>query len=1207
MSSSKRKHSPIKLEDIYDRIVSLDDRIAKLDTKFDIQATRQDNADQKLINLESEFCKISDKQVKCDLRLNSLEQKYLNNLMEIKGVKDVDNLNAEECKNHVDKIMNEYKIKFNSNDIVSAYVKKINTKEKKSFCVIMVKFSCEEIKISVMKQKAANRKQHEEIFFEHALTPYNRALFNKARSVRNELNLPIVYYRDEKIMLKNKKEDKPIIVRSFEGLDKLLHNNKKGKNLPTTQGTQKNEVEITNEHHATSSQVRLSPDVSKQYFSILQLNVRGINELNKFNVFKSYVDALKILPDVIVLSEVKLKPTFPTDIYKLKNYYQISALRDAKNSKGGLLVYVNNDLSHSLTLSYSSSFELILLNVSKNNFNTSLICTYRPPDYLNFPLFIDELEKILNKIKGNVMIVGDINIDWLSTTYENVQYKCLLLSYEMEVTNTIRTRPISGKIIDHAATNFHLKTGIKNLTIDQDSWFTDHSAILSLIKITREKEKQSTVVRSKVHFDKLCDHFKITNISNIDDVDIVANEIDKAVKGVVNDCTTITKYKVKQPSKIGDHVNAELLDLIKIKDKLRKKLNKRSTTDIKIKYDKVCEDFKILNEKLYRNYLNEKLIGHDIGKTWKGLNEVLGRSKDDSGEVKKLITENGDIIDDPIGIANKFNYDFTTHDDLDQTKISNIFIEGNKLPNSFFLEPTDEIEIAHVIDSLKSNSAAGPDGISPKIIKKLKIPLTPLIMLLTNLIFSTGNFPTSYKEAIVRPIHKGGKKSETSNYRPISMLNVFAKIIEKLLYMRIYSFLDKKQYLYKSQYGFRKKSGTDNAAHELVSDIRNALDNGEKVSCVFIDLKKAFDLVHHDVLLKVTEAIGIRGMPLKLLKNYLYNRQQVVKVNGVSSDKREIKCGVIQGSVLGSLFFLIVINAISLLKLTGKIILYADDAVLLHTHSKEKNIESDLRLDMKTIINFFNERRMFMNVNKTVFMVFQSSACKARVPTEIIIDDTCTLGRTEYFKYLGLHLDPGLTFHIHAQKIENKISRAVGVLWKFGNKMPIDCRKLIYFSLIHSHLNFMIALWGTATNSTINPLQTLQNRAIRNVYRMDLSVKRIEIYKSTQILPIRALCFSRIAEFIHKCTNNLTLTALTFPQCGGRTRQKNSLHVKKSKNKFGRLNINCIGPKIYNKIPKEITSTCSTHSFKKKLKNFLLESSLTENLLSDKLMKNLFQ
>ena len=174
--------------------------------------------------------------------------------------------------------------------------------------------------------------------------------------------------------------------------------------------------------------------------------------------------------------------------------------------------------------------------------------------------------------------------------------------------------------------------------------------------------------------------------------------------------------------------------------------------------------------------------------------------------------------------------------------------------------------------------------------------------------FETSIFPDKLKIAKVIPAFKKGLTSTKSNYRQISLLSIFSKIFEKLMHKRLHKFLEVSESLFNLQFGFHSGHSTDHALVSLIDNIKSSLDNNRFGCGIFIDLQKAFDTVNHDIFLSKLEHYGIRGSSLTWFKSYLNDRKQFVSVNGYSSSICNITCGIIQGSVLGSLLFLIYIN-----------------------------------------------------------------------------------------------------------------------------------------------------------------------------------------------------------------------------------------------------------------------------------------------------------
>ena len=232
------------------------------------------------------------------------------------------------------------------------------------------------------------------------------------------------------------------------------------------------------------------------------------------------------------------------------------------------------------------------------------------------------------------------------------------------------------------------------------------------------------------------------------------------------------------------------------------------------------------------------------------------------------------------------------------------------------------------INNLEQNKSPGQDEFTSKFLKISANMIVPTLCEIFNLSIKTGEYPDPLKIAKVIPIFKKGDPSLASNYRPISVLSCINKIFEKILFKRLYNFLEKYNILYEFQFGFRQGHSTEHALVEIVDKIKHAIDNNELTCGLFLDLSKAFDTVNHNILLQKLEHYGIRGTALNLFKSYLSNRKQYVQIDKCKSKTLPITCGVPQGSVLGPLFFILFINDLPNCCPEGKIRLFVDDTTL---------------------------------------------------------------------------------------------------------------------------------------------------------------------------------------------------------------------------------------------------------------------------------------
>ena len=201
------------------------------------------------------------------------------------------------------------------------------------------------------------------------------------------------------------------------------------------------------------------------------------------------------------------------------------------------------------------------------------------------------------------------------------------------------------------------------------------------------------------------------------------------------------------------------------------------------------------------------------------------------------------------------------------------------MKNSIFLQPTTSDEVETVINALKNNKAIRIMDVETKFIKLSKNILSPVLSDLFNVCIAQGVFPDCLKIAEVIPIFRKGDHNLATNYRPISILSRFDKIFEKLIYIRISSYLEKYDLLSKNQFGFCENSSTNFAIAHIHDNILRNVDLELLTCCIFLDFSKAFDTVNHQILLaKLQKYFGICGKPLDLFKSYLSNRYQYTKI-----------------------------------------------------------------------------------------------------------------------------------------------------------------------------------------------------------------------------------------------------------------------------------------------------------------------------------------
>jgi len=820
------------------------------------------------------------------------------------------------------------------------------------------------------------------------------------------------------------------------------------------------------------------------------------------------------------------------------------------------------------------------------------------------------LESYVNGIQQNQQNHLALNIK--HKTYVN-----MLKSFDMLISNIHPTRNASSKTIDHFACNNDMEMSIQNHTICVDSKFSDHNMIISVIKNIQVKYPKSLKVINKINFSKLKEEFNkmfSESFYELEDPNLIAENLISITQKAIENSTIQFKYHTRQKYETCEWLSFQSLKLLEKKEMIVRKIKKnRKKIPFKMAALKLKSDLKLVSRKLRMSLKTDEQKSYtslcsetNSKKLWKNINKILGRSKDN--RIKAIFNENGEIMTNEQEIPNSLNENFISSitSIVSQSSVSNKKFEFEPVLHEMFLDMVDEDEIACIIKGLK-NSSPGIDGISPAIVKHLYVELCPLLSHMIKRIYETSIYPNCFKTAIVVPINKSGDKTSIKDCRPVAMLTIFNKIVEKTLYKRIYDFVFiKAKIMSQNQFGFRAKSGTEIAALELVEEIKTMMDNKKKVSAICMDIRKAFDLVNIDCLLHTLDLSGIRGNPLKLIESYLRSRKQLVKINNATSNEKEINYGVVQGGILGSLLFIIFFNQIAFLKTNGKLFLYADDAILINSHDKNERIEDKISEDMKAVLESLDNQQLYLNFEKTNFIIFHSPYLNFHKPNVINLGDN-SINRVECVKYLGLLMDEHLKWDKHGEALGSKLASISGILWKLKNKLPQVTKKLIYKSLFETHLNYMSVLYGTACDKVINSIQKIQNRALRNVFNINLLENRVNMYthQVQNCLLVRAINFVNSATYLYNNLSKKIHTNIVFSKVtsSSRTRKAGELIRSQSRTNYGHKRITSFGVGIFNVIPQDIKNLPHMHAFKWALKCHIRNEEMMSTCLSGDYLK----
>jgi len=893
----------------------------------------------------------------------------------------------------------------------------------------------------------------------------------------------------------------------------------------------------------------------------------------------------------------------------------------SKFCKGGVAVYVCKDTFEqtSVRLDISSrnkNIESIWVELKYQNEKILCGTLYRHPNtpYEEFDNYMREVYATISRENALFYIQGDINIDGLKldNTMSQNFYDFILPRNIIPCIAGIPTRitDTTATQIDHICVFRPINKLDKHIHSGALLWdISDHLPVFFVLKMdksTRQPGKNSKYTKrsyndyNKAKFREKLQQSDWNEISANNNCNVAFDLFHDKFTKTYEECFPIKTVSRKR-SKDKKWLTKGLLISIKHKNRLyRQHLKNRSNISLAERYKTYKNRLTNLLKKAEKEYYVARLTRDksNINDIWKVYAEILGQKRKCSTNVEKLMKDHKTITD-PTDISEAFNDYFANIGKY----YARDFPEGDNFINymgqrhnqSMYLRPITRQELFEHLTGLDKTKSPGIDDISPNILSAVADLITDPLLHVYNLSFDTGVFPEKLKMAKIIPLYKKNEHHLPGNYRPISLLSIFSKVLEKLMQKRLYSYLSSFDILFDLQFGFREKHSTTLALIEITDNIRREIDNGNSVIGIYLDLSKAFDTVCHQKLLMKLSHYGIRGNVYDWFQSYLSNRMQRTYVNkAYSTPLNSASIGVPQGSSLSPLLFLCYVNDIANVLETNQIRLFADDTNLFISGNDCTVLQQRAQYSLELLQEWFTTNHLTLNITKTCYSVFSKKINENSINLSL---NGAPIPCVKSAKYLGVHLDHNLNLQDHCMYVKNKLTKITSACYFISKYINRSHVREIYFAYIFPHIKYGIEISGTS-NKNVAILQKCQNRLIKTLCNAGRYDSPTLLHDQLGLFNIIELIFFNIACFVYKQQNGLLPKVFdqyfqTNDQLMIRShRQSHMLNVPYFRLEFGKKSLSCIGAKIWNSIPENTQSNESIHRFKSNLKLSILEGTI---------------
>ena len=941
---------------------------------------------------------------------------------------------------------------------------------------------------------------------------------------------------------------------------------------------------------------------------IAHLNVNSLG--SKLSEIKELQNLCKV--DVLVLSETKLDGSFKQQTLDIDGYSCVR--QDKRSNSGGILIYISNDIPYSIGSVNTCNDEIECVSVEMNIADEKILVLgmYKNPrtDPVIFKRFFEETCEKVCETTQNVVIIGDLNFNML---HENM-LSSIMPTYSLtniihDVTCFKSSQPSLIDVMLVTKRRKFIKSFSENVGISDF-----HNLIGGFLRLHRPvpKTKRVTIRQlSKIDYDKV-----LSDVSEEDLIQMMtsATNPNNAYEALEHYLKKILDDHAPQKVKIikkGDFhcMSKELKKALLYRNQLRNKYYKFRTSHYLTLYRVQRNKVTSIKRKEIQKYFEDKCKNGTRNKDfWKAVKPLFSKSRTKSDSIP--LYENGEIITDDQHVCNVFNNFFrdigseigqlednprplndiiNNYKEHESIKMIKENIKGNSADQKFIFRFVSDFDVRKAIKSLSTKKAAGYDEIPALFIKKIAVKLIKPITMLINHSIRSKTFPCQMKQANITPIFKKKDKLNKDNYRSVNLLPILSKVFERILFNQIYEFIDGKLHKYLS--GFRKGYSCQDILIRMTEDWRMQLDNGMKVGVIAIDLSKAFDCMPHGLLLAKLSAYGFDDDSCMLMKSYITERKQRVKIGEHFSDWVHNIKGVPQGSILGPLLFNIFINDLLYFNFCCKVYNYADDNTLSCSESDVEILKQKMIVDCQLAMKWFDMNSMKANASKFQFMLLSRNEQPVAFNDVIRICDA-EIKPSNYVNILGVEIDKDLKFNLHIDEVCRSTGKQINALKRIKHFLEKGCKMTIYNSYINSNFNYCSIVWMLTNKCNMDKLERTNKRALRFATNKE-SLCYESICKDESQLTVFRKCVKSTAILMYKARKGIAPSYVNemFQTQESQYEMRDNdrcMLPKYNTVSFGKNSIRYYGAKLWNNIPTTIKSSTSLNTFKSAINKWLL-------------------